>query len=123
MFNEKKKWKVHKVLAMRFARDASVATNEKPRKRADPGISENSDSPTIDGLKETSLDEYLGLFEIAYMLIKNNNLDKMLFFKTYSYRINYLAKDPAIIKKLVKEAGMWANLNALIAMNEKWLRK
>lgn len=50
-----------------------------------------------------ALDDYMGVFEIAYMMIKKGQMSKNNFAVSYLYRLENLAKYEVVEKKLEKE--------------------
>lgn len=69
---------------------------------------------------EAELDDYLGLFEVACAMLKNGNLERDMFFESYSYRLNYIGAAGFISIKIKLEKGCWKLLQELIQENYIW---
>lgn len=70
------------------------------------------------------LDDYLGLFEIAYKMLKDGDLDKDMFFQSYSYRISLISDYP-MIKNMLEDPNkkLWELLKQIVNENNKWKSK
>ncbi len=74
--------------------------------------------------EERSLDDYLGLFDVAYSMLKKKLLDKDMFFQSYSYRLENLEKVDFVREKVFdKEFKYWKLFRKLLEENTKWRRK
>ena len=66
------------------------------------------------------VDEYLGLFEICYVLIKQNVLDFKVFKKQFGLKVlGILNNNGIVFHKIIKEYKYWTNLYLLIDMLDK----
>jgi len=63
----------------------------------------------------TDLDDYLGLFEICEIMIKNKTIEFQNFEKLYKYRLrNILCNKEVVFYKLVEESDSWIDLYSLL---------
>ena len=72
---------------------------------------------------QMELNDYLGLFEIAYKMLKNNTIDSEMFFTSYSYRISRIKQSDAV-SKIINQGSdcvYWKYLNELIEKNDAWI--
>ena len=66
---------------------------------------------------EPALDDYMGVFEIAYMMIKKRQLPKKNFKASYLYRLESLAEYVVVKKKVTgKEHNYWEMFRELMEM-------
>ena len=64
--------------------------------------------------------EYLGLYELAYEMWKENQISDYEFFNMYSYRINSFASKKRIVQMIKSEPLVWEKLVELILINNEW---
>lgn len=132
MFSEKRRWRIHlviqelarlgihaeknnlKVIASEFKIDSSKLKN------IDTSEDEKKFLESILKDYESELDDYLGLFEVACAMLKNGNLDRDMFLKSYSYRLNYIDAADFISNKIKLENNYWKLLQELIQENYIW---
>lgn len=132
MFSEKRRWRIHlviqelarlgihaeknnlKVIASEFKIDSAKLKN------IDTSEDEKKFLESILVKYESELDDYLGLFEVACAMLKNGNLDRDMFFKSYSYRLNYIDAADFISNKIKLENNCWKLLQELIQENYIW---
>ncbi|MBA7539072.1 hypothetical protein ES705_31350 [subsurface metagenome] len=63
----------------------------------------------------TDLDDYLGLFEVCEIMIRNKSIELHDFKKLYGYRLqNILSNDKVVYFKLILEFKYWDNLYNLL---------
>ena len=65
----------------------------------------------------------MGLFEIAYKMIKKGQLSKKNFYMSYYYRLESLIDVKYIRDKLNYEEQYWVNFNKLIKMINKFKKE
>lgn len=64
-----------------------------------------------------ALDDYIGTFELCYVLILQKNLDLNYFKQQYGYRIiNLLLNDEVVFHKLICEWESWENFYNIVDM-------
>lgn len=128
MFSEKRRWRIHLVI-QELARSETPVKKDKLKVIASEF---NIDSPELENINtkefleailedyESELDDYLGLFEVAYAMLKNGNLDWDMFFESYSYRLGYINKVELISNKIKPKNNYWKLLQELIQENCIW---
>lgn len=140
MFAEKRRWHIHLLLSrIATCNDdyidddginldncvvSKLFTKEK-RKKINKMESDNELKKMLEEeliKRNSSLDDYLGIFEIAYKMLKNGTLDRDMFFTSYSYRINCFTKSDTVHNKIFDtERAFWPCLRKLIAENDAWI--
>lgn len=132
MFSEKRRWRIHLVI-QELARSETHVKKDKLKVIASEF---NIDSSKLENINtsgdekeflesiledyESELDDYLGLFEVACAMLKNGNLDKDMFFESYSYRLGYINKVEFISNKIKPKNNYWKFLQELIQENYIW---
>lgn len=132
MFSEKRRWRIHLVI-QELARSETPVKKDKLKVIASEF---NIDSPELENINtsgdekeflesiledyESELDDYLGLFEVAYAMLKNGNLDEDMFFESYSYRLEYINSVKFISNKIKPKNNYWKLLQELIQENCIW---
>ncbi|MBR1403938.1 MAG: hypothetical protein IJ558_07140 [Treponema sp.] len=118
MFSEKRRWEVHRTL---MTGNISYWC----KKAEENGKNENSDeTPTSDkdwtnskvykDYFEPALDDYMGLFEIAHMMLRKNQLSRKDFTSSYLYRLRVLSKKEYVMDKINKTEYLgWKELRDL----------
>lgn len=153
MFSEEKRWKIHLVIqelknlaASEFKDNsfeklksrcelidekifaAESESNEKPESDSNPF----DDEKTKLKKKLTSyltkhkreLDDYLGLFEVAYAMLDEGLLDEEVFFQSYSYRLSSLESVEYVNTEILNTGSeYWKLLKRLLSKNKKWAYK
>ncbi|WP_288568153.1 hypothetical protein [uncultured Treponema sp.] len=132
MFSEKRRWRIHLVI-QELARLRIHAEKNKLKVIASEFKIDSAKLKNINTFEdekkflesilvkyEAELDDYLGLFEVAYVMLKNGNLDRNMFFESYSYRLNYIDIAGFISIKIKLEKGCWKLLQELIQENYVW---
>ncbi len=72
---------------------------------------------------DVALYDYLGLFEVCYYMIEENQINKDKFFVSYSYRLDKVSENGMIQKLIEKEKDYWKVLKSLLVENDKWSKK
>jgi len=75
-----------------------------------------------DFVDECMVNEYMGLFEVVYILYKNGGLHKNHIISIYKYRIKKMMENERIVWKLVDESDDWQNFYdlATIVTGKEW---
>lgn len=143
MFSEDKRWGIHLVLQelKNLAKDdiddkylAAIAARceliDKLPKKNDSDAKKLSKEELKKKLEDylkihkRELDDYLGLFEVAYKMLKDRLLDKEIFFQSYSYRLSNLRLVDYVNKEILcTDSGYWKILKQLLTENDKWVCK
>lgn len=127
MFGTEKRWAVHTVLREENVHKTPEELGELYWKKLHPQPLEMEEPPAKEKEHEfmLALYDYLGLFELAFMMIKSGQLNKDAFFTSYSYRIdNYenMLKLRDAVKEDDKDEDVdhWKKLGGILNKNHKW---
>lgn len=131
MFSEELRWEVHRTFE---TGDFSYWYKCSGEKLPDELISEelckkNFENEVLKSSKAfknffiPALNDYMGLFEIAYKMIKKGQLSKKNFYMSYYYRLEALIDVKYITDKLNSEEQYWVNFNKLIKMIKKFKKE
>ena len=115
LFSEELRWEVHRTLD---TGDKSCwykkSGEEMPEKLCEEKW---QNSEAFKKFFEPALDDYMGVFEIAYMMIKKRQLPKKNFKASYLYRLESLAEYEVVKKKVTgKEHNYWEMFRELMEM-------
>lgn len=131
MFSEELRWEVHRTFE---TGDFSYWYKCSGEKLSDELISEKhckknfenevwKSSKAFKNFFIPALNVYMGLFEIAYKMIKKGQLSKKNFYMSYYYRLESLIDVKYIRDKLNYEEQYWVNFNKLIKMINKFKKE
>lgn len=131
MFSEELRWEVHRTLE---TGDVSYWYKCSGEKLSDKLISKNhckknfenevwKSSKAFKNFFIPALNDYMGLFEIAYKMIKKGQISKKNFYMSYYYRLENLIDVKYIRDKLNYEEQYWVNFNKLIKMINKFKKE
>lgn len=137
MFYKNRRWKIHSVIEeIKILRQKDLSSEKVLQARERCKLiseeikdddSENDMLEKLDTLlrtEERALDDYLGLFDVAYSMLKKKLLDKDMFFQSYSYRLENLEKVDFVREKVFStEFKYWKLLRKLLTENSKWRLK
>ena len=127
LFSEERRWKIHLVLS--YIVEISRNGNEEKdidcesvkitlgegyfKWETDKKRLKKEDFELILKAHIYELYDYMGLFEIAYKMIRNKTLDKNLFETNYKYRLENLWKSTVVRNELNSSPNYWLNFRRI----------
>lgn len=115
MFSEIQRWEVHRTIATNDRTYWYKLSNEEIPNKMNEEQWRTSKAFSI--YYELALNDYMGLFEIAYRMIKNGQLSKKDFKQIYLYRLKSLINNSHVNEKIyVTEHIYWKELRELISL-------
>lgn len=137
MFYKKRRWKIHSIIEeIKILKQEDLSSEKvlQARERCKLISEEIKDDDSANDMlkkldamlrtEERALDDYLGLFDVAYSMLKKKLLDKDMFFQSYSYRLENLEKVDFVREKVFNaEFKYWKLLRKLLIENSKWRLK
>ena len=115
LFSEELRWEVHRTLD---TGDKSYWYKKSGEEMPENLCEEKwQNSEAFEKFFAPALDDYMGVFEIAYMMIKERQLPKKNFKASYLYRLESLAEYEVVKKKVTgKEHNYWEMFRELMEM-------
>jgi len=102
----------NKISKSTFLLELREKFQEEKRHKIHDKLQENK---KIEDKEEIDLDDYLGLFEVCEIMMKNKSIEKDDFKNLYEYRLqNFLNSKEWVYKKLVLEYDKWDMLYKLL---------
>lgn len=118
MFATEKRWWIHEQLYIYPEKDKKILREDYAKK-----FNTNNTNHESENEFDLALYDYMGLFEVCTYLIKEGQLEREVFFDSYSYRLHCLTKSKAVEEELNGSPEYWWKLRELINQNKSWRRE